>query len=219
MTALSVDLWPPAGLRVRAGAVELRPPCDDDLPALAALFPTETGWDPTLLVTGADAEARGRQSVLRHVWRARAECAPARWRLCLAVFLDGEPVGEQDLKAADFPVRRIVETSSWLGAAYRGRGLGTTMRTLALHLAFEGFGAVAVETSFVEGNAPALGVTRSLGYTPCGDTWEAFEGVRTHLLWSRLTRERWAGGDGRAGPVTLTGVAPVRELLGIGAPG
>ena len=211
-------LWPLSRLRVRAGSIELRPPTDDDLPALAALVPPEAGYDPTLPICGVTTpqEIAG-QAVLRQVWRSRAELAPTQWRICLAAYVDGVLVGQQDLKADDFPRRRIVETSSWLGAEHRRRGHGKAMRALALHLAFEGLGAVAVESESAEGNDAALGVTRSLGYSPSGDTYEVHDGVVTHMLWSRLTRERWAlhrQGYGLA-EVEVEGVGECRRLLGL----
>ncbi|SHM46404.1 GNAT family N-acetyltransferase [Cryptosporangium aurantiacum] len=212
------SLWPLAQLRVRAGAIELRPPTDDDLPALAALVPVEAGHDPTLPISGVTTPHEvTAQAVLRQVWRSRAELAPDRWRICLAAYVDGVLVGQQDLKADDFPRRRIVETSSWLGTEHRRRGHGKAMRALALHLAFEGLGAVAVESESAEGNDAALGITRSLGYSPSGDTYEVHDGVVTHMLWSRLTRERWAlhrQGYG-LGPVECEGVEGCRQLLGL----
>ncbi|GAA0261208.1 GNAT family protein [Cryptosporangium japonicum] len=213
-----MTLWPLSGLRVRAGSIELRPPTDDDLPALAALVPVEAGHDPTLPISGVSTpEEIAGQAVLRQVWRSRAELAPTQWRICLAAYVDGVLVGQQDLKADDFPRRRIVETSSWLGEEHRRQGHGKAMRALALHLAFEGLGAVSVESESAEGNDAALGVTRSLGYSPCGDTYELHDGVVTHMLWSRLTRERWAlhkQGYGLA-PVEVEGVDGCRRLLGL----
>lgn len=212
------ELWPLARLRVWAGAIELRPPTDDDLPALAALVPPEAGHDPSLPISGVTTPGEvAAQAVLRQVWRSRAELAPESWRICLAAYVDGRLVGQQDLKAEDFPRRRIVETSSWIGAEHRRQGHGKAMRALALHLAFAGLGAVAVESESAEGNDAALGITRSLGYSPSGDTYEVHDGVVTHMLWSRLTRERWAlhkQGYGLA-PVEVDGIDACRRLIGL----
>jgi RimJ/RimL family protein N-acetyltransferase len=211
------SLWPLAGLRLRTDRMELRPPTDDDLPELADLYPHDVPFDPTLPVAAQGECARSRQAVLRHVWRSRAELDVTAWRLCFAAYHEGALVGQQDLKAVDFPTRRIVESSSWIGAEFRGRGLGKAMRAIVLHLAFEGFGARAAESESAEANDAALGVTRSLGYTPSGDTYSVHEGVVEHMLWSRLTRERWAlqrQGYG-TGPVTIEGLEPCLELLGL----
>jgi RimJ/RimL family protein N-acetyltransferase len=213
-------LWPFAGLRLRAGSFELRTPSDTDLAALAAIYPSDVDFDPTLAVGPGPLADRAAQSVLRHAWRARAELAPERWRLCFAAYADGVLVGQQDLKATAFPRRRIAESSSWVGKDFRGRGYGKAMRALVLHLAFEGLGAVAAESESKEGNDAALGVTRSLGYTPCGDTYEVAGDAVEHRLWSRLTRERWSlihQGYSIA-PITSEGIEPCLPLLGLPAP-
>jgi RimJ/RimL family protein N-acetyltransferase len=219
-----VALWPPSGLRVTATArgvpLVLRAVRDEDLPGLVEIFPPDAGYDPALAV-GGDPVTVEQQSVLRHVWRARAELAPQSWRLTFAVEAAGELAGQQDLKAVDFPQRRIVETSSWLGEPFRGRGIAKAMRAMVLQLAFSEFGAVAAEADSVEGNDAALGVSRSLGYSPCGDTYDMHQGRVEHLLWTRLTRDRWAllrQGYGLA-DVQVTGARACLPLLGLAADG
>jgi RimJ/RimL family protein N-acetyltransferase len=216
-----VALWPPAGLRITATArgipLVLRAVRDEDLPGLVAIFPPDVGHDPCLAV-GGDSTRVAQQAVLRHVWRARAELAPENWRLTFAVEAAGQLAGQQDLKAVDFPQRRVVETSSWLGQEFRGRGIAKAMRAMALQLAFTCFEAVAAEADSVEGNDAALGVTRSLGYSPSGDTYELHGGRVEHMLWSRLTRDRWAllrQGYGLS-DVEVTGAQECRPLLGLG---
>jgi RimJ/RimL family protein N-acetyltransferase len=213
-------LWPPAGLRISASArgipLVLRAVRDEDLPGLVDIYPPDAGYDPTL-AKGGDGAAAQRESVLRHVWRARAELAPHNWRLVFAVEAAGELVGQQDLKAVDFPQRRIVETSSWLGEPFRGKGLAKAMRAMMLQLAFDCFDAVAAESDSAEGNDAALGVTRSLGYSPAGDTYECHGGSVEHMLWARLTRDRWAllrQGYGIS-DVEITGAKACLPLLGL----
>lgn len=217
MSAPDLSLWPLTGLRMRAGDVELRPPTDDDLSALAAIYPSDVPFDPTLPVSAGDCAHQASEAVLRHVWRARAEFAPDCWRLCFAVYAGGVLVGQQDLKATGFPARRIVESSSWAGTEFRGRGFGKTMRAVVLQLAFDGLGARAAESESTEGNDAALGITRSLGYDPCGDSYAVAGDAVEHRLWSRLTRERWSlihQGYG-TGPVTIDGLEECLPLLGI----
>jgi RimJ/RimL family protein N-acetyltransferase len=218
------SLWPPDRLRITAGArgipLVLRAVRDQDLAGLVAIFPPDAGYDAALSVGGDPAEVE-RQSVLRHVWRARAELAPENWRLTFAVEAAGELVGQQDLRAVDFPQRRIVETSSWLGESFRGRGIAKAMRAMALQLAFSHFGATAAEADSADGNDAALGVSRSLGYSPSGDTYEVRRGRVEHLLWTRLTRDRWAllrQGYG-LNDVEITGAEACLPLLGLAANG
>jgi RimJ/RimL family protein N-acetyltransferase len=216
-----VALWPPAGLRItatsRGMSLVLRTVRDEDLPGLVEIFPPDAGYDPTLAV-GQDPQRVEQQSVLRHVWRARAELAPESWRLTFAVEADGRLAGQQDLKAVDFPRRRIVETSSWVAESFRGRGIAKAMRAMVLQLAFNSFDAVAAESDSAEGNDAALGVTRSLGYSPSGDTYEIHGGQVQHMLWSRLTRDTWAllrQGYGLA-DVEVSGARECLPLLGLG---
>jgi len=59
----------------------------------------------------------------------------------LAVCSGGVPVGVQAASGADWGVLRQAETGSWLGRSHQGRGIGTRMRILMLHLLFDGLGA------------------------------------------------------------------------------
>src|SRR5688500_16771246 len=102
--AMDPSLWPRTGLRVPPAGRELRPPTDADLPALAALYPSDVAFDPTLPLPAGERGARARQAVLRHVWRSRAELAPEAWRICFGAYEDGGLVGQQDLKAVGFPL-------------------------------------------------------------------------------------------------------------------
>lgn len=109
-----------------------------------------------------------RRSFLQHQWRQRSSVEPDRWTLNLAVLHEGVPIGFQDVTAADFALRRTVETGSWLTRAQQGRGLGAEMRAAVLLLAFDHLGAEVAETSAAEWNAASLGVSRVLGYADNG---------------------------------------------------
>ncbi|GAA1717806.1 GNAT family protein [Fodinicola feengrottensis] len=216
--------WPLFDLRITAqlptaeGLVRdlvLRPPTDDDLPVLAAVAPPGLEMDPTLPGSGMH------EWIARHVWRSRAESAPDKWRLSFLLEVDGDVAGSQDLKASDFPQLRIVESASWLGERFRGTGLGKAMRAMVLHFAFQALDATAAETESEEHNDAALGVTRSLGYQPCGDRYAQRVDRIDHMLWSRLTRERWAllrNGYG-LDEVGISGAERCLPMLGLGKPG
>jgi hypothetical protein len=61
---------------------------------------------------------------LRGIWAGRAHVDRSWWQLYLAVIVDGEPIGMQDLIGAEFAAFAAVSTFSWLGPAYRWRGIG-----------------------------------------------------------------------------------------------
>jgi RimJ/RimL family protein N-acetyltransferase len=145
--------------------------------------------------------------------RARAEWRPGRWDLLLGVFLDGEPVGAQDVRGEQFAERRRFETGSWLGRPFQRRGFGTEMRHAVLELGFAGLGArVAVSGAF-EDNAASARVSEKLGYELAGESVHAPRGVPSRELVFELTRERWQA-RGHP-PVELAGVEPCLPLFGL----
>ena len=130
MTTIA-DVFPPLGLRVVAGPLELRGLGDDDLVALAGLavagihepdrMPFFYPW------TDVPATELPLNFVQYH-WKARAEWRRDSWELSLGVWSEGELVGVQAISTQDFLVTRSGETGSWLGLAHQGRGIGTAMR-------------------------------------------------------------------------------------------
>ena len=193
-TAALARLWPASGVSVRAGDLELRWIDDGLLVQLAELagrgihdpemMPFEHPW------SRGTAEEVAR-SVLTFQWGIRNRISPDAFVLEFAVLHDGIPAGVQGLTANEWPVLRRVTTGSWLGHAHQGRGIGTRMRMLALHFAFEGLGAgEATSGAFVD-NGPSNAVSRRVGYESDGAFHVAREGVP--VLHNRfvMSRERW----------------------------
>ncbi|WP_163543029.1 GNAT family N-acetyltransferase [Occultella kanbiaonis] len=212
-------LWPFTRLAARSGDLELRYLDDDLLAAVAAVaargvhaedfMPFDFPW-----TRGTPVEVA--RSVLAYEWGKRAAMSPDAWTIELAVLVDGVPAGIQAIDATNFAVTRTVETGSWLGRAFQGRGIGTRMRALMLHLAFAGLGAEVATTSAWADNGPSNGVTRRLGYSPNGVRLESREGKQTEKLHYRLTRAAWGENQAaRLSDVTLTGTEQVREFLRI----
>ncbi|MFI6227510.1 GNAT family N-acetyltransferase [Micromonospora echinospora] len=212
-----IDHWPLLGLRVRTARLELRLPTDDELAELAEVAAHgvhEPGKRRFLVSWAEGTPAERARSVVQNQWRRRGEWTPQSWSLDLVVFVEGRPVGVQDVWARDFAVRREVATGSWLGLAYQGRGIGTEMRAAVLHLAFAGLGAAhATSGSFVDNAAP-LAVSRKLGYQPDGISRDLCDGEVLVSQYLRLTRENWERTDRPA--VSLTGLEPCLELFGAG---
>lgn len=213
--------WPLFDLRIRTPRLELRPPTDDDLPALIAAadagihdadaMPFARPW------TDAPAEDRARTTA-QFLWRSRAGLRPEAWELPLAVLVDGTVVGIQAIEATEFPTRRQVETGSWLTRAEQGKAYGKEMRAAVLELAFAGLGAeLARSESFLD-NEPSIRVSRALGYEEDGSGRHAPRGEPRDTIRWRLTRDRWLGlrREGRYPDVVLEGVADCAGLLGAG---
>lgn len=154
---------------------------------------------------------------LQAVWRGRGRVEPAYWRLYLVVVVGGAVVGVQDVVGTDFDSYGAVSTFSWLAAPSRRLGLGREMREAALHLAFEGLGAVeATSDAFVD-NAASNGVSEALGYERNGTTWATRRGRPALLQRWRLTREQWR--PHRRDDVVLSGVQGCRRTFRLAAPG
>lgn len=223
-TLLRMDLarvFPPFGLRVACGDLELRLPDDAELArladvAVAGVHPPERR--PFLVSWTAGTPDEVRRGLLQYHWASRGKMSPEAWALELAVFRDGVPIGVQSVGATDFPVTRSAGTGSWLGLAYHGHGIGKRMRLMALHLLFEGFDAADAKTEAFDDNPESNGVTRALGYAPNGVVLRDRQGEVATENRYRLTREAWvARPEAHRLDVTLEGVAPVRAMLGMAA--
>ncbi|MDQ7877875.1 GNAT family protein [Microbacterium sp. QXD-8] len=214
-------LWPASAVRVSAGDLELRWIDDELLLELADLagrgihdpeaMPFEHPWSRG----SADEVAR---SVLAYQWGIRNRISPAAFVLELAVLHEGAPVGIQGLTAKDWPVLRNVTTGSWLGRAHQGRGIGTRMRMLALHLAFEGLGArEAMSGAFVD-NGASNAVSERVGYEQDGAFHVAREGAAVVHNRYVMSRERWESvrsyhAQSLGGAVELHGIDGLRAQL------
>lgn len=209
------DHWPLLGLRLIISRLELRLPTGEelgDLADLAAEGMHAPGSRP-FLVSWPDLPPKDRASALvqRH-WLHRGSWSVDDWSLDLAVFADGQVVGEQNISARDYRVVREVSTFSWLGVRHHGKGIGTQMRAAALHLAFAGLGATDAISGAFDDNVSSLRVSEKLGYQPDGIERLAARGQVTTTRRLRLTRERWEATD--RPPVTITGLTQCLPLFG-----
>lgn len=210
-------LWPVFALRLVTPHLELRLPTDDEIAALARLAgqgvhePSERPFLTPWTEGGADATA---EAVLRGHWSRLAQWSPQDWSLGLGVFgRGGEPLGLVTLRAGAFAVIREVTTSSWLGLAHQGIGLGTEARLGVLTLAFEHLGAAAARTEVFQDNHASQGVSRKLGYEADGISRDARgdEVLISDRL--RLTRAAWQRLN--HSQVEVQGVEACAEMFGI----
>jgi RimJ/RimL family protein N-acetyltransferase len=212
------DHWPLLGLRLITPRLELRLPSDEELSDLADLAAEgmhDPGSKPFLVSwPGLPPRERARALIQRH-WRHRGRWATGDWSLDLAVFADGQLVGQQEISARDYLVLREISTFSWLGVRYHGRGIGTQMRAAVLHLAFAGLGATDAVSGAFDDNLASLKVSQKLGYEHDGIERLAAHGQVTTTRRLRLTRDRWQVAD--RVPVTVTGLAPCLPLFGLPA--
>lgn len=207
--------WPLFGLRIRSQRLVLRLPGDDDLEQLMAV--AQAGIHPPEVMPFGIAwstipSPAWERGFLQHHWGLRASWTPDDWQLNLMVELDGNPIGSQSIHAARFPVLRTVDTGSWLGRSFQGRGYGREMRAAVLAFAFDALGARVATTEAFLDNAASAGVSRSLGYEENGRGSLAPEGVARETLRFRMTVERWRSQPRPA--VSIEGFDACRELFG-----
>jgi RimJ/RimL family protein N-acetyltransferase len=208
--------WPLFGIRIRSEHLVLRLPTDDDLPGLLDLakagihapdeMPFGVAWTDA---TGAAFDV----SFLQHHWKWRGSWRPEEWWLNLMVELDGDPIGAQTISGEEFPIHRVVDSGSWLGRAYQGRGYGKEMRAAVLAFAFDGLEARAATSGAFLDNAASNAVSRSLGYIEDGRAALAPRGVSREVQRFRMTEEIWRS---RPRPrVEIEGLDACREMFGI----
>ncbi len=192
------DLWPLFGIRVRSRRLELRPPGDEEIAALATVarrgihdpdvMPFPHGWTDR---TGEDFD----RGFAQYFWAQRACWSRDSWTLPFAVFLGEEPVGVQQVCAEAFPVMRTVGTSSWLARSVQASGIGTEMRAAVLDFAFIALGAdVATSTAYTF-NTASIRVSEKLGYEANGVRREVVRGRSQDTLLFRLSRRAWLERD------------------------
>jgi RimJ/RimL family protein N-acetyltransferase len=207
--------WPIFGLRIQSERLVLRLPTDDDLPRLidvarAGIHPPDEM--PFLVPWSTLPSPDFERGFVQHHWLRRSTWQSSDWVLNLMVEADGEPVGSQSMRAKDFERSRTVETGSWLGRPFQGRGYGKEMRAAILAFAFDGLGAEIAETEATATNARSMGVTRSLGYEPDGRARHVVAGQAVDFVRAWMTAEKWRSRP-RAS-VSVEGLDACRELFG-----
>ena len=207
--------WPFFGLRITTPRLELRPPTDDDLAALAEVVDRGV-HPPDFMPFSIPWTEWGAVSFMQYHWRCRGTLTPTAWDLPLATVIDGEVVGVQGVSATEFLVRREVSTGSWLGQAHQGKGIGKEMRAAILHFAFEGLGADTAVSAARIGNQSSLGVSSALGYEDDGIEIVGIKGEAVRQTRLRLDRAAWE--QHRRDDVVIEGLGPCLPLLGLDRP-
>jgi len=213
-----VDLYPPFGLHVVAGPLELRGLTDELIRELCDV--AEAGiHDPGEMPfyfpwSAAPAGELGRNTAAYH-WSKRSLFKPEDFCLDLAVLLDGRVIGCQGVAAKHFPVTRTGETGSWLGREFQGRGLGTAMRQAFCELLFDHLGFEEITSAAFLDNPASLGVSRKVGYQPTVvNRIKRREGELALNQGLVLTPGTFVRGDV---PIEVTGAGAVRTFIGLDA--
>ena len=206
--------WPLLDLRITVDDLVLTPLVEDELAEVVRVMPADLELNPH--ATRFDVPDGVHRAVVVHqeYWRSYGNWTVDAWRFHLAARRDGELLGLQELEGNDYPTLRTVDTSSWLVPSARGTGLGKAMRRAVLSLAFDHLGALAAITSAWQDNHASLGVSRSLGYRPNGESFLARDGGVDTLVHLRMTRDDWVATGGSTG-IKVDGVEACRPWFGI----
>jgi RimJ/RimL family protein N-acetyltransferase len=208
--------WPLFDLRISTPVVEIRYPSDEILVQLARVA-ADGIHDPETMpfsISWTDVPSpQMERNTLQYMWSKRASWYPADWEFTGAVIVNGQPAGIQTVFAKDFAVTRTVETGSWLGRSYQGRGIGTEMRAAILHFAFEGLGALEAHSGAFEDNPTSHAVSRSSGYVENGRRWFNRRGTPGRMILLRLDRNTWE--SRRREDIQIEGLGDCRPWFGI----
>jgi RimJ/RimL family protein N-acetyltransferase len=187
--------WPLFDLVVRTPRLELRLPREEEFAVLVALADRgvhDSGTMP-FFVPWTDLEPTERaRATAQWLWGHRASWSVHKWTFTGAAFVDGEPIGMQDMAGEHFEAVRSIESGSWLGRDHQGRGLGREMREAMLHLAFEGLGAEEALSGAFEDNAASLATSRAIGYDENGEARGTRRDGWGRTVRFRLARDAWA---------------------------
>ena len=210
--------WPLFGLVVRTPRLEIRLPRDEHL--VEVLDVVDRGvHDPAtmpFLIPWTDAPSPERERrALQFWWSCRSAWTPDDWVFNGAVFVDGHPVGMQDLRAKSFGSLRAVVSGSWLGREYQGQGHGKEMRAAILHLAFAGLGATEARSGAWADNLVSHRVSRSFGYREQEGTLELRRGKADRLVEFVLDRDTWLAR--RRDDIEIVGLEPCLGMFGASA--
>lgn len=162
------EIYPPYRLRITCGPLELRHVREADVPDVVEL--AQAGiYDPSALPflnRWAEAPAdRLPLQTAQFYWGTMASFSPAAWDLRLVVRHEGVLVGMQDLSTNGFVHTGSIETGSWLGRDFQGRGIGTLMRQAVCAFGFDHLHALQMTSGYMEGNEASEAVSRKVGYT------------------------------------------------------
>lgn len=206
--------FPPLGVRVTAGPLELRSISAEDVLALIDVVRDGVHADevmpfsfPWTDVTDEDLPSH----YLQWWWRTLATFSTDAWELNLSAVWEGEVVGVQGVTTQDFPTLRFGETGSWLGRRYQGRGIGTAMRRAFCTLLFDELGFEFVTSAAFTDNPASIRVSQKVGYKENGLDWKHPRDERGTLQRMLLLPEDLIRGE----PITVSGAAALRRFVGI----
>jgi RimJ/RimL family protein N-acetyltransferase len=209
-------LWPLFGLGLSTARLELTPVTDGDIDELTSVARRGVHAPDAQPFTNLWTDRQGtdfEQRFVQYFWAQRARWSVASWTLPFAVRFRGELIGVQQIQAEEFPVLRTISTSSWLGSAFQGIGLGTEMRAAVLSFGFDALGAAEAISGAFAYSVGSIRVSEKLGYVRNGVRRYDIRGEAVEAALFRLTREAWL--DDPPLVAAVRGLEPCLEAFGL----
>ena len=208
------EIFPPLGLRITRGPLELRGIGDEEM--LALLRVVQGGIHAPermpFLFPWTDASPQDLPFKYLQWWaRGMATWSREAWALDLCALWEGEVVGVQGVATSDFLTFRYGETGSWLGSGFQGRGIGTAMRQALCAFLFDHLDFEFITSAAFASNPSSLRVSEKLGFRDNGISWNAPRGERAVTRRLLLLPEDFVRGE----PITVEGVEPLRRFIGL----
>ena len=209
-----VEIFPPLGLRVTCGPLELRGIGENEVLALLEVVRGRIHTPEYMPFTFPWTDAPADELPLNYTqwwWRGMATWSRDAWALDLCVLWEGEVVGVQGVATQDFLTLRYGETGSWLGRRFQGRGIGTAMRQAMCALLFDHLGFEFITSAAFVDNPASLRVSEKLGYKDNGLSWQSRRGDASSTRRLLLLKEDFLRGD----PVVVEGDEAMRRFIGV----
>ena len=127
-------------MRITCASTELRVLRESDIPALLALKAegiTQPGIPQSFVSPWYQ---RPDEEAISYWYQRMAQNGKRDCTLAFVVRDHGEVAGMQDFSGEATQALRSMETGSWLGRRFHGRGIGTRMRQMALAFALDHLG-------------------------------------------------------------------------------
>ena len=212
-------IWPPFGLRITMGTMELTPTRESDYPELAEIARGGVRRDdaPAFLVdwdSGTDEEIA--KNIAHFQWATRANFSRQEWTIEFTARVDGRVIGLQGITGKDFLATKSVTTGSWLARVEQGQGYGTQMRRAVVTAFADHFDVEVFHTAHIDGNDASRRVSEKLGYAPNGQKRIVVQDGNAHTEHQLVL----PAADIIRGPepVEVTGTEAVRRFLGLDTP-
>lgn len=208
------EIFPPLGLRITRGPLELRGIGDEEMLALLGVVQGGIHAPERMPFLFPWTDASPQDLPFKYLqWWARGMATWSReaWALDLCALWEGEVVGVQGVATSDFLTFRYGETGSWLGSGFQGRGIGTAMRQALCAFLFDHLDFEFITSVSFEDNPGSLRVSEKLGYRDNGIAWSSPRGTRATSRRLLLLPEDFVRGE----PITVEGAEPLRRFIGL----